>query len=572
MTIKYLDTKRIRGSSTGLRTANPDLDFTEYADQSAFDTAWPTDNTGKLRGNPTTDKVDIDVDTTTEHAIYHDLLGSAISSSAWVCRFKLDTTAFTRSTSSGQEHAFSIGLCAGTATWSTTEDWIGLNYFGSNGELGYYGAWGNGASHYGTGTKVDSTVDPAVHTRWIEIARTGTGAATIKIFDNDSYSTGQLGITVNLVPSSVSNLRYFKITTQITGSVTGNIVATLDDFMFFNGVTSATQDEKATLLADPTLLQENTIFEETDTVKTYWLQSDEWARSFLPAAVCSGGTESTYTISSVGYKSHTFLTSGTLTCSSSGICEVLVVGGGGGCDTHAVGGSAGGVTMFTGGVAVAGSALELSAGAITITIGAGGDNSNGSPSSVGSFAEALGGETHQQTPDKDKGGDCPADALPTGIDGNIYQNRIGSDIVTINRGGGAGCNETVSESQHGGDGIQSINFESSGNGYWYGGGGGGGTSNGHYGTAVAGHGGKGGAGGGGAGHYAHGQGGGGYTLGDGDDNGRNDGEDGGENGQGFLHGGDGGANTGGGSAGGGSGSASGTSTGGSGIVVVRYKT
>jgi len=40
--------------------------------------------------------------------------------------------------------------------------------------------------------------------------------------------------------------------------------------------TATLDDDKATLIASPTLLPENTLFDETDTQKTYWLQSNIW--------------------------------------------------------------------------------------------------------------------------------------------------------------------------------------------------------------------------------------------------------------------------------------------------------
>jgi len=81
-----------------------------------------------------------------------------------------------------------------------------------------------------------------------------------------------------------------------TGKVVTDISQTgLLAYYTFNNVSagitnSATvTDEKAALIASPTLLQENTIFEQTDNQGVFWLQSDAWVYGGTYQAIFSGG-------------------------------------------------------------------------------------------------------------------------------------------------------------------------------------------------------------------------------------------------------------------------------------------
>jgi hypothetical protein len=82
----------------------------------------------------------------------------------------------------------------------------------------------------------------------------------------------------------------------------------------------------------------------------------------------SGGTVTTVTTSGVTFNIHTFTTSGTFTITNSATVELLVVAGGGGAGYDA-GGAGGG-----GGVAYS-TAYPVTAGQVTVTIGAGGASS-----------------------------------------------------------------------------------------------------------------------------------------------------------------------------------------------------
>jgi hypothetical protein len=112
------------------------------------------------------------------------------------------------------------------------------------------------------------------------------------------------------------------------------------------------------------------------------------------AVVATGGIETTITVGGINYRVHTFLTSGTLTVTSPGLVQYLVVGGGGG-----------GGGVYEGGGGGAGGLLADSVfltGSQTITVGAFGtggrgpenaivNGTNGGNSSIGTLVVAIGG-------------------------------------------------------------------------------------------------------------------------------------------------------------------------------------
>ncbi len=248
----------------------------------------------------------------------------------------------------------------------------------------------------------------------------------------------------------------------------------------------------------------------------------------------SGGTV-TY---ADGYTIHTFTSGGTFTAGGSMNVECLIVaggGGGGGGGAPGGGGGAGGVIYQ--------SSHAVTAGAYTITVGAGGaTGSNGSNSVFDSQTAVGGGAGYSFSPSTNAGnggsggGGGFFDATGgtgTASQGNAGGNSNGTTSPHECGGGGgagtAGATFTTNQSGNGGDGLQ---YDISGTNTYYGGGGGGaGTTQG----ATAGTGGLGGGG----------------------------------NGSTASTGASGTANTGGG--GGGSHSSSG-GAGGSGIVIIRYLT
>lgn len=207
----------------------------------------------------------------------------------------------------------------------------------------------------------------------------------------------------------------------------------------------------------------------------------------------SGGTE----VTDGGYKYHIFKSSGTLTVSKEGLCDLLVVGGGGGGgsnDNH--GGGAGG----------AGEMYEvfdmfIPEGGATVTIGAGmagssSHNSNqGNPSRIrnitASAGGAGGGADFPGGSGPGAGGTCQKNVVPKsiGLGGNGGRSEVNDGNRRGGGGGGGGVDGQNATPYNGGNGTassvvpsaiasaQSIG-EVSGDDVYFSGGGGGGSNGG----------------------------------------------------------------------------------------------
>lgn len=207
--------------------------FASYADTTAGDLAYPTTDTVRGRVNPITDVIDLSLSASNQlDEIHHDFGAGVISDTSWVLRFKLDIAEFTKATVVGNEHKVVFQLASGLGTSEIpTDDAIGLNVKMSNAELGYYG-YKNDA---GSQTTIDTTYDPTVHTIFVELTRSSATTGTAKLFSDSGYSV-QLGSTANLAPeATITGLRYFKVH-LFTQSTNGQLIGTVDDVQFWNGV------------------------------------------------------------------------------------------------------------------------------------------------------------------------------------------------------------------------------------------------------------------------------------------------------------------------------------------------
>jgi hypothetical protein len=260
----------------------------------------------------------------------------------------------------------------------------------------------------------------------------------------------------------------------------------------------------------------------SDTNSTQYYDGTNW----IPLTAQIGaltGTGGNSTVTSGGYRYHTFTSSGTFTASTLGECEVLMIGAGASGGRAASGRGAGG--GGAGGIQL--SSLILDVGSYTVTVGAGGaaatsNSTLGNPGNSSSFGdvEVPGGgagapESKVGMSGASAGGNGDREsqtpkALPGyGFDGGTTS---GADPDSAGGGGGAGAAGASTSGGTGGAGGAGVNTystwasaTSTGVSGFYGGGGGGDgeSSNG------AGGSGGGGAGGGSSGTANTGSGGGG---------------------------------------------------------------
>ncbi len=215
-------------------------------------------------------------------------------------------------------------------------------------------------------------------------------------------------------------------------------------------------------------------------------------------SACTGGTESTATVSGVTYKIHTFNSSGSLSCPSSRTAQVLVVGGGGsgGSANPNAGGGGGG-----GGGVVYSASYPIDATTYSVTVGAGGagvaaiaapigiPGNNGGDSVFGTMTAkgGGGGGALYNNYNGRSGGSGGGGSWVGGAGGSSnqtaqtnetahYGNAGGNDTTQACGAGGGGAGATASGTGNciGGDGIL---IQITGSDVYYGAGGGGSGGN-----------------------------------------------------------------------------------------------
>ena len=197
------------------------------------------------------------------------------------------------------------------------------------------------------------------------------------------------------------------------------------------------------------------------------------------AANFSDTATGTYTDGGIDYKYLTMTATGTVTITTAGFADVLVVGGGGG-GTWA-GGGAGGCFESTN--------VYLSAGTQTVVIGAGGPSTSSSPlngitSRIGPYYGVGGGAAnfsgavpHQGSPGGSGGGAFSSGSDAVGGAGTSGQGNAGGNYTNGHGGAGGGGGATAaggnSASTAGGDGGAGLASTITGSSVTYAGGGGG---------------------------------------------------------------------------------------------------
>jgi hypothetical protein len=273
--------------------------------------------------------------------------------------------------------------------------------------------------------------------------------------------------------------------------------------------------------------------------------TDTWTFAPFSSGVGAADFSNAATGSYSGYKYLTFTASGTITITTAGFADVLVIGGGGGGGAVGGGGGAGGYLELTD--------VYFASGSYTVTVGAGGAGSTGRSTRAlsGNISQlriiyAIGGGGGGS----DNSGSFNASIVPGGNGGSG-----GGGCYPSNSAGGSGAS---GQGNNGGDGLAASSTQ---------GGGGGAGGVGSTGTAVGGNGGIGLASSLTGTSVSRGGGGGGGTNGGTAGTATSGGGDGTNN---DTTGVAGTANTGGGGGGGGFSSTGGSGgNGGSGIVIVR---
>ena len=348
------------------------------------------------------------------------IIGSAVSTTQWVLRFKFN---FSTLTSGTYYYEFDAGLSDSTANYNTAQNFIGVRCLptsnlhlwrprvcnGSDVPRG--GASDNRKTHtFVTNTDYYCEIKRTSSTDWsVSLSTTDVYGGDIY---NDSYTTG----------SGATGLRYFKFGDAVTNTGSGfTMQGVCDVFEFYNGVTNVP------------------FTGDTDITANYGTKSIDGSYTVLK-----------------------FTESGVFTPTSAFNVEHLVVGGGGGGGGRiGGGGGAGGYQTNFGGTA-----LGVTAQSYSITVGTGGAGGDGN-SSAGQATNGYNGTSSTFSTITSIGGGGGGAYLTAPTDS--------SSGVNGGSGGGGGGNSTAGSgggsTANGNNGGAGVNSASGG-----GGGGGAGAS------------------------------------------------------------------------------------------------
>jgi hypothetical protein len=202
-------------------------------------------------------------------------LGSALSDTKWVVRFKYNIT--DHATGSNSNINAFVGLFSTTGNFSTTQDSINLGFMTDpNNNYFWAEAKADGGIDESTPSAGKLNTTPSETTYYVEIARTGTTTGKITLFSDSTYETELSSQTtfLNGVSSSITGLRYIGIKNRsnVPNLGTARWEGTISDIEVYDGV-------DAVVSTVSTAPEAGTRYEEVDTRKIYRrTEAGEWLK------------------------------------------------------------------------------------------------------------------------------------------------------------------------------------------------------------------------------------------------------------------------------------------------------
>jgi len=249
MTIKYLDARRIRGSSTGAVTSDYTSDFTSCSTDGNC-VGWDSSDTSKFFVDVSDDKYFFNVNASYkssefdfDDATYAPNVGTLTTK--YVVRWKMKFTAL-----SGSAVYWELGMSNSTGERNATQFFEGLHMRENSYRISVTPASTaveSASATYMSGT--ESVTWNTTDTYYFELIR-DDASFTLNRYTADDYATGKTTLTLTITSgtwgatSLSAVMRYFRIMTNNTATDTGHVF----DVKFWNNVTSTTQDDKATLV------------------------------------------------------------------------------------------------------------------------------------------------------------------------------------------------------------------------------------------------------------------------------------------------------------------------------------
>lgn len=217
--------------------------FDQYVTEAETDAAWPSTDEGRGDVNRSNDNIDYDViRDTSNDTLQHDL-GFTISDSAWVLRFKHNITTITKGTGAQQL----IYLGSDTGSSSVSMDALGL-YINGDTTSQFGTLFADGAAPEASLTNDQVVTLAASDLRYFEIKRTSTTNLSIEWFSDSNFSTS-LGSFNKTIGAGIVGLQHIKITNIEDTNFSGQIIGTIDNIEFYDGITDVNSKREASKLS-----------------------------------------------------------------------------------------------------------------------------------------------------------------------------------------------------------------------------------------------------------------------------------------------------------------------------------
>jgi hypothetical protein len=215
------------------------FDFSSYADQSAFDTAWPPTGDLDVIGDPTNDRINFTHPMQNEHDGVNYNLGTALSDSKFTLRFKMVITSFGQGTDTDSA-ILSVGLSSNGSNSVTAQDYLGLRLRITNArkEIQTFHQDATALNNAADDTLFTTAISAS--TFYVEIRRTGTTTCDYRLYSDAGYSTLIEAKNGETIAATITGLQFFSLYTYwITGipdTTAHTLAGYIDEIQIYDGI------------------------------------------------------------------------------------------------------------------------------------------------------------------------------------------------------------------------------------------------------------------------------------------------------------------------------------------------